>query len=622
MPLIKLQFRPGLNRDQTNYSGEGSFYACDKVRFRSGYPEKIGGWVKSTFQTYLGVCRQMWNWFTSFGDNLLALGTNIKVYIDVGGNLYDITPLRETTGPGDATFLATDGSDIIEVSDNAHGAQVGDYVTFSNTTSLGGNITDTVLDQEFEIIEIVDADTYKIKVSATADALDIGNGGANTIAEYQINIGLPGGTYGYGWGSGTWSRGTWSSGTTQPIFLGQTDWWFVNFDNDLIMNRRDKFKGPIYIWERGIVTDPTTALNTRAILLDDLPGASDVPLEVGIVLVSQNDKHLIALGATQFGSSVYDPLLIRWANQDEPENWTPLPTNSAGFLRLSKGSRIVSGVATRQEILVWTEGTLNSLQFTGTTDVFGLQELADNVSIMGSRAVTSVNNVVYWMGRDKFFVYSGRAETLPCTLRRHVFSNFNYEQSEQTFAGTSEGFNEVWWFYCTSQATSPDAYVVYNYQEQIWYYGTLNRTYWLDSPLRVYPVAVNDGYIYNHEDGTDDDGVALESYIQSSDIDIGDGENFMLIKRIIPDVSFETSKATNPQVQFEILPRNFPGAPYQSELAQSVTLTGGTVNEEYTNQIFMRARARQMALKISSNTLGVAWQLGSPRIEVREDGER
>jgi hypothetical protein len=392
--LRKLILKPGVNRDQTNYAGEGGYYACDKVRFRSGFPEKIGGWVKATFQTYVGVCRQMWNWFTSFGDNMLALGTNIKVYIDVGGNLYDITPLREITNPGDTTFAAVDGSDIITVLDTAHGAQVGDYVTFSNTTSLGGNITATVLDQEFEIQSIIDANSYTIQVSVTANASDTGDGGVNTIAEYQINIGLPGGTYGYGWGSGTWSRGTWGSGTPQPIFLGQTDWVFVNFDNDLIMNRRDRFKGPIYIWERGILADPITSLNTRAILLSALPNASNVPNEAGIITISQNDKHLIALGATQLGTAIFDPLLIRWANQNEPENWTPTVTNSAGFLRLSKGSRIVSGVSTRQEILVWTEGTLNSLQFTGTTDVFSVQELADNVSIMGTRSVISVNNVV------------------------------------------------------------------------------------------------------------------------------------------------------------------------------------------------------------------------------------
>lgn len=622
MPLKKLIFKPGLNRDQTNLAGEGGWYACDKVRFRSGFPEKIGGWVKSTFNTYVGVCRQMWNWFTSFGDNLLALGTNIKVYIEVGGTLYDITPLRETTGPGDATFTATDGSDIITVTDNANGVQVGDYVTFSNTTSLGGNVTATVLDREFVVKSVIDADNYTIQVSVTADASDTGDGGPNTIAEYQISIGLPGGTYGYGWGSGTWSRGTWGSGTSQPIFLSQTDWWFVNFDNDLIMNRRDKFKGPVYIWQRGILTDPLVALGTRAILLSDLIGASDVPDEVGLILLSQNDKHLLAFGATQYGGSDFDPLLIRWANQNEPENWTPLPTNSSGFLRLAKGSRIVSAVATRQEILVWTEGTLNSLQFTGTTDVFSIQELADNISIMGSRAAIAINNVVYWMGKDKFFVYSGRAETLPCTLRRHVFSNFNYEQSEQTFATTSEGFNEVWWFYCSAQATSPDSYVVYNYQENIWYYGKLDRTYLLDSPLRVYPIGVNNGFIYSQENGTDADGVPMEAYIQSADIDLEDGQNFLLIKRVIPDVSFETSTVTNPQVQFEILPRNFPGAPYQSELAQTVTLTGGTTVEEYTNQVFIRARARQLALKISSNTLGSAWQLGVPRVDGVPDGER
>ena len=625
MALQKLQFKPGLNRDQTNYSGEGGWFACDKVRFRSGYPEKLGGWVKATFNTLIGTCREMFNWFTTYGDSFLSLGTNAKVYIDAGGNFYDITPLRETTPPGEATFAAVSGSNIVTVTDSSFGGQVGDYVTFSNTTGLGGAITNTVLDQEFEILTVIDPNNYTIQVSVNATGSDKGNGGVNTIAEYQISVGNAGGSYGYGWGTSTWSRGTWGSGSTSPTFLGQTDWCFQNFDNDLIMNRRDKFRGPIYIWERGLIDDPTVALNTRAVLLSSLPLASDVPSEVNKIIVSQNDKHLIGLGATPYGGGAFDPLLIRWANQNNPENWTPTPTNSAGFLRLARGSRIVTGVSTRQEILVWTEGTLNSLQFTGTTDVFSIQELADNISIMGSRAAISVNNLVFWMGIDKFFVYSGRAETLPCTLRRHVFGNFNYEQSDQTISGTNEAYNEVWWFYCTASATSPDAYVVYNYQENIWYYGTLERTAWFDSPLRVLPQAVQGPYLYNHESTTDDDGLPMVSFIQSSDIDLIDGSEFLLIKRVIPDVSFAGSTVPNPQVSFELLPRNFPGAPYQSELAQSVTLgsTGtATAPEEYTNQVFIRARARQMAMKISSDTLGVQWQLGSPRIDGRPDGER
>lgn len=630
MPFIKIQLKPGVNRDQTNYTNEGGWYECDKIRFRSGQPQKIGGWLKATFQAFVGTCRQLFGWYTTFGDNFLALGTNIKVYIDAGGNLFDITPLRETTAPGAVTFSAVTiapFSSTITVTDLAHGCVVGSYVTYSGAVSLGGNITAAVLNQEYVVDSLISVDQYTITakntsgVTVTSNASDTGNGGVATVAAYQINPGEAGGTYGYGWGTGTWGRGGWGTPSTVPYINPQTDWIFANFNNDLIMNRRENNKGPMYIWERGILSTPGVALATRAVLLSSIVGASDVPDEVGLILVSQNDKHLLAFGATEYAGTTYNPLLIRWANQDEPQNWTPLVTNSAGFLQVSRGSRIITALPTRQEILVFTDTTLNSLQFLGTTDVFGIQELSDNISVASVRAVTMASNVVYWMGIDKFYAYNGRVETLPCTLRNHVFQNLNYEQLDQVICGTNEGWSEVWWFYPTADSNTNNAYVVYNHLDKIWYYGSINRTAWIDNPLRQYPQAVSGQYLYNHEQGINDDTLPMNAYIRSSDFDLGEGENYMLLRRLLPDVQFEGSTAVTPAVDITLYPRNYPGSATFNGAVNTRPIIETSANI-YTNQVFIRSRARQMAFQIASDELDVQWQLGSPRIEARPDGKQ
>lgn len=652
--LQKIQFKAGVNRDQTNYANEGGWYECDKIRFRSGYPQKIGGWLRYGTFTILGACRSMFNWVTSFGDNLMALGTNKKVYIETGRALYDITPLRAenstfTSPETDNCFTVTFGSNVVLVTIVNHEATTGDFVTFSGVVgtpdpgSLGG-IPISEFNSNFEVT-VIDDDNFTIVMPTTAvfgNGWNVGTwgtgtwgrggaaniivgGGTDITAEFEINVGYPINVYGYGWGVGGWGLGRWGESSGQPINLKQRNWFFQNFDNDLAFNLRN---GPIYYWTRGIYDNPTGALNTRAVLLSTLPGASDVPLQATQIIVSQNDKHLIALGATAYGSVDFDPLLIRWANQDDPTNWTPEVTNSAGFIRVSRGSEIVCGIATRQEILVFTQATLNSLQFLGTTDVFGLQELADNISIASPQALTVVNNVVYWMGKDKFYVYSGRVDTLPCTLRNHVFNNLNFNQAEQIVCGTNEGWNEVWWMYPTADSNYNNAYVIYNFLEQAWYYGTINRTAWLDTPLRPYGQAVATdpsnwtGIMYNQEQGANDGELPLEAYITSSDFDIGDGEQFTLMKRIIPDVSFDGSTAANPEVTMTIKPHNFPGAPYQTNVGTvSQRVISNTVNQ-YTPQIFIRARARQLGFEIRSTDLDVQWQLGAPRIDGRPDGKR
>jgi len=619
MPFILLKFRPGLNRDQTNYSNEFGWWASDKVRFRSGFPEKLGGWIQYTATPLIGTCRQMFGWITTFADNLLSLGTNKKVYIEAGANLFDITPIRDTS-VNTTTFAAVDGSSVITVTDSGSNTVDGGYVTFSGAASLGGNVTATILNTEHEIVTSINSDAYTIIVPVVADASDVGNGGGAVTANYQINPGYPSTTFGYGWGTDSWGSDAWGLGSNQPINLPQTTWWFDSFDNDLIMNRNEYGKGPIYIWERGATSNPTTALGTRAVLLSSLGGSSDVPDEAGQILVSQNDKHLLAFGATTYGGSDFDPLLIRWADQDNPVDWTPTTLNTAGFIRVSRGDQIVRAFPTRQEILVFTNTGINSLQFTGTTDVFSLQELNDNISIISARAVTTANNIVFWMGQDKFYMYNGRVETLPTTLWDQVFNNINYAKADSVIAGTNEGFNEVWWMYPSGSAQDNNYYVIFNYVERIWYYGTIERTAWLDSGLRPRPQAVgSDGYIYNHEEGLNDNGNPMVSFIQSSDFDIGDGEQFMLTRRIIPDVKFNGSTATNPEVNITLVPRRFPGSTPQSEPNLRVIETSADI---YTNEVFIRARGRSMAFRIGSDTLGVQWQLGSPRLDARQDGKR
>ena len=663
MPFIKLQFKPGINRDQTDYSNEGGWYECDKIRFRSGYPEKIGGWVKASATSFLGTCRQMWSWITTFGDDFLALGTNLKLYIeDAGGTFYDITPFRLTlSSPTTNNCISvTSGSTVITVTlPSAHGAETGSYVEISGVVGPILGIPTSELNGNYEIT-VTGANTFTYIVSTTAigPSLELvftsgtyssetvvgATGGTAITLGFEIETGNAASTEGYGWGTGTWGRDAWGLGSTSPVILPQRDWWMDNFDNDLVANIRN---GEAYYWERGSIDNPVTALGTRAISLGTYAfnWATDtsaplytptefqdaVPTKVMQLLVSQQDKHLLAFGATPFGSASFDPLLIRWASQDSPGDWIPSTLNTAGDLRISRGSRIVRALPSRQEILVWTDSNLYALQFLGTSDVFGLQEYADNISIASSRAVVSAANVVYWMGQDKFYAYTGRVETLPCTLRNHVFMNINFDKSDQIICGTNEQWNEVWWFYPTADSNWNNVYVVYNYLDQVWYYGSIERTAWLDTPLRHSPQAANTpqgsttGYIYNHEDGVDDDGVAMAAYIQSNDFDLDDGDQFMLTRRIIPDISFAGSAnnetAPTPEVTMEIRSRNFPGNSFNTNTDDTARVTQTTVGA-FTGQVFLRTRARQMALKVMSDQLGTQWQLGAPRLDARPDGKR
>ena len=625
MTLQKLQFRPGVNRNITNYSNEGGWFECDKIRFNDGYPEKLNGWARYSPTNVTGTCRALFGYVTSFSDDFLAIGTNSKVFLEVGENFNDITPIRSTTSAGDVTFSATNGSSTITVTDTSHGAATGDFVTFSDAVSLGGNITATVLNKNHEITKVND-NTYTIFAKDSggdvilANSSDSGNGGGATVGEYEVNVGLGEISFGYGWTTSTWGRLTWGSGSLRPIINPLTVWFFDNFDNDLVMNVATDSKGAIYYWERGTNADPTSALGTRAVLLSSRSNASDVPAEVGQIMVSQVDRHLIAFGATPFGGGDFDPLLIRFANQDEPENFTPARTNSAGFIRVSSGSRIITAFRTRQEILVYTDVSIHSMQFLGTDDVFGLNELDDNISVASARCIAGASNVVYWMGADKFYVYNGRVDTLPCSLRDYVFNNINFNALAYVYAGTVEAQSEIWWFYPTADSTTNNAYIVYNYKDNIWFYGNLNRSAWLDSHVRQYPQAVGDNILFDHETSNDADGSAMSSFITSSDFDIGDGDKFTLVKRIIPDVDFSGSEGAEPTVKLTVKPRNFPGNKSgTNEADQRVIETDVNV---YTEQVFMRARARQLGFKISSDKLGTKWQLGSPRIDGRPDGRR
>ena len=643
MSFIKLQFKPGVNRDQTDYSNEGGWRECDKIRFRSGYPEKLGGWLKSAPDPFIGYCRQMLNWVTSYSDDMLAMGTDVKVYIEIAGNYYDITPLRAIdpvldSPDTDNCINTTNGQAKVTVNLGAvaHGAQTGDYVTISGVTGSGspsniGGIPITEINGNYPIT-VVDPFIFTYTVSTSATSTVTGSGGTAIDLAFELSPGFPISVFGYGWGTGTWGRGTWGTGSAYPIALQQRDWWFDNFDNDLVMNFRN---GEGYWWTRGLTDDPTNALNTRAISLSAYATtqgftAASVPVKIMQLLVSQQDRHLIAFGAVPFGSvdpDDFDPMLIRWADQDTPGDWTPSQTNSAGDIRVSRGSRIIRALPTRQEIIVWTDSHLYTLQFLGTTDVFGLQEYADNISIMSPRSMATAANTTYWMGQDKFYAYTGRVETLPCTLRNHVFNDFNLQQADQVICGTNEQWNEVWWFYPTADSDYNNAYVVYNHLERIWYYGYIPRTAWLDTSIRYYPQAANttggatSGYLYSHELGVNDDELPMDSYIQSSDFDLDDGDNFMLTRRMIPDISFDGSTAEAPEVTLTVRPRNFPGSAFRVDPADSQRVIETSVGA-YTDQVFIRARARQMALKVSSNQLGVQWQLGAPRLDARPDGRR
>jgi hypothetical protein len=621
MPLQKILLKPGVNRENTRYTSEGNWYESDKVRFRQGTPEKIGGWVRLSTSFFLGVCRSIWSWSTLGGVVLRGIGTNLKMYIERGGQYYDITPIRVTTSAGDVTFAATDGSDVLVVSDTAHGATAGSFVTFSDAVDLGGNITATVLNAEYQIASVINADSYRIVALVTANASDSGDGGASVVGAYQVNVGPEFQEALSGWGAGSWGLGSWGNGL--PGGEAIRIWNQANYGEDLIFGPRG---GGLFYW------DATGGVGARGVNIAGMMGASDVPTAVSKLLVSDVSRFVLCFGVNPLGESVLDPMLVRWSEQEDFLNWTPAITNQAGDLRLSTGSQIVTAVQTRQEILVFTDLALYSLQYQGPPFVWGAQTMADNISIIGPNAVAVANNTTYWMGDDKFYIYNGRTQTLRCDLRQYIFQSFNFEQRDQVFAGTNEAFNEVWWWYPSEDSTVPDRYVVFNYEENIWYYGNLTRTAWLDSAASGRPVAAVDNRLVVHETGVDDGTngtlVPIPAYINSAEFDIQEGDKFGFIWRVLPDVTFRGSTANNPSITMTLLPLQSSGSGYNNPASVAGTNSAPVVRsavlpvEQFTGIIYTRVRGRQMSMKVESTGLGVTWQLGAPRIDVKLDGKR
>jgi len=710
MPLTKLQFKAGINREITKYSNEGGWVDCDKIRFRFGYPEKFGGWEKMSGNTYQGTARRLHNWLALDGSNFLGIGTHLKYYIEEGGTFNDVTPIRSST-TNSTTFSATNGSANITVTESNHGAAENDFVTFSNAVSLGGLVTASILNAEHQIVSVTNANTYVITVSVTANASDSGNGGSATDAEYQLTVGLDSQVGGTGWGAGLFGgttanavattinegaefsnsdttltvansnpghqiaaddfiligeeilkvtnvstnnltvtraqSGTTASahadGSTVQLSVGNASsdddftgwgiaavtgttreirtWSHDNFGEDLLINPRD---GAVYLW------DKTNGLSTRAVELSTLAGAANTPTVAKQVLVSDIDRHVLCFGTNTYGTTVQDPLMIRWSNQESVSNWTISSDTTAGSLRLGSGSEFVQAVETKREILVYTDTSLHSLRFIGGDFVFGIQQIASNITIMGPKAAVATEDFVVWMGRDSFYVYAGGTQTLPCTVKDKVFLDFNNQQRDKVVAGVNSEFGEVIWFY-PSESNSLnnggtgdiDKYVVYNYNEKVWYFGNLSRTAWMDRGIRNFPIAASSSYLYNHETGYDDDGSAMTSFIESAPMDIGDGDKFSLIQKVIPDLTFEGSvNQSTPAANFTLKARNEPGEDYGNTSTGSTTRTATSPVELFTNQIDLRARGRSFALRVDSDATGMKWKLGSPRVSIRPDGRR
>jgi len=712
MPLTKLQFKPGINQEVTSYSNEGGWRDCDKIRFRFGYPEKIGGWQKYSTSTYQGSARALHNWLGLDGSDFLGIGTHLKYYIEEGQGLTDVTPVRSTTSAGDVTFSATNGSTTITVTDTGHGAVENDFVTFSGAASLGGLITAAVLNIEYQIVSIVNANSYTITASVAANSSDTNNGGSSTVGVYQINVGLDSTVGGTGWGAGLYGGiaagalettinegGTFSNsdttltvtsgtgiatndlilidneilkvtnvatndltvtraqsgteasthanGATVTLISGNASadndyfgwgiaatgglttttqirlWSHDNFGEDLLINPRDS---NIFYW------DKTNTLANVAVELSTLSGTkTSVPQVAKQILVSDQDRHVIAFGADGLnasssgaqGTGVQDPLLIRFSSQENPIDWYPTETNTAGDLRLGAGSTFMQAVETKREILVWTDTSLNSMRFTGEPFTFGLTQLASNITIMSPNAAVATEDIVFWMGIDTFYVYAGQTQQLPCTVKDKVFLDFNSEQGDKVVAGINSEFSEVFWFYPSADSSENDKYVVYNYQEKVWYFGSLVRTAWIDRGIRTHPIAAGSSYIYRHEFGYDDDGSAMNSFIESAAIDIGDGDKFTYIRRVVPDLTFTGStNLSSPQATFTLKARNFPGASFDNTAAGTAERTAISPVETFTNQLHLRARGRSFAMRVESSAAGAKWKLGSPRVDLREDGRR
>jgi hypothetical protein len=706
VPLTKILYKPGVNRENTRYTTEGGWYASDKIRFRQGTPEKIGGWARISANTFLGVCRSLWNWVTLNTENLMGVGTNLKYYIERGGLYNDITPIKTRNYSATLTnpFDTTNTSTTVTVNDTAHGAQVGDLVYFSGASAVGGipaaelntrhaiativsanaytivvttAATSTVtggggtvtaeyyintyllgtdpfsttsgsptvvvtatshgaitgdfvtfsgatavagltLNNEYQIT-VINSNSYSITASSNASSTTTG-GGTSVLASYQISIGPDIQIAQSGWGSGGWGISSWGGSVISYDAL--RIWSANNWGEDLVYGPRG---GNIYYW------DASTSVSTRGVAIETLPGAIDPPIVQNFIFVSDTYRFVICFGCNDVGSSVQDPMLVRWSDQESVTDWGPTAVNQAGSIRLSHGSQIITAIQTRQEIFVMTDSSAYSLQYLGAPLVWGSQLLADNLSIMGPNAIALGSGIVYWMGKDKFYSYSGRVQTLNCDLRKYIFNDINLTQNQQVFAGTNEGYNEIWWFYCSSASTTVDRYVVYNYVENIWHYGTLARTAWIDVGLRDYPQAATYTYnLVNHEYGNDDEETAttlpINAYIESAEFDIQDGHNLGFVYRIVPDITFSGSTSTNPLVTMTLIPMMNSGSGFNNpqslagSSSASVTRTATVPIEQFTGQVYVRVRGRQMIFKIESTDLGSAWQLGSPRIDIRPDG--
>ena len=624
MPLQKAIFKPGINREGTDYDNEGGWFDCNLVRFRKGRPEKFGGWAKDNDNTFLGTARALHPWIALAGTKYLGLGTTFKYYIEEGSSFNDITPIRLTTSAGDVTFAKVGTGDAtITVADTAHGAVKNDFVTFSGAASLGGNINSAVLNQEYQIATIVNSNSYTIEAKNTsgntvlAAAGDSGNGGGSTVGTYQINVGLDVYVPGTGWGLNNWGEGAFGSATALSSTNQLRLWTHDNFGEDVIINQRG---GGIFRWVEN------NGVTTRAVNLSTTAGANQVPT-VGLqVITSEKDRHLIVLGADPISGSArtgtVDPMLIAFSDQENALDFEPQTTNTAGSLRLSSGSSIIGAVKSRQEILVWTDTALYSMQFIGPPFTFGVNLINEGTGLLGPKAAVTAPQGVFWMSYNNFYLYNGSVKTVPCTVQNYVFSDINLIQSFKINAFTIADKNEVGWFYCSSSSNEIDRYVIYNYAENIWFYGLLSRTAWLDSGIENYPRAVSEGYLYQQELGFDDDGSPMTNvFIESSDFDLGDGEQFTFIQKIIPDFKFLQSSNEDGSVNVVVKTRNYPG--------DSLSVNSTSAIQESTQQAFVRGRARQMVLRFESDddaanngNLGIGWRLGATRIDIRTDGKR
>jgi len=715
MALQKIQLRPGLNREGTDYANEGGYYDGDKIRFRSGFPEKIGGWSRLSANYFLGMCRSLWNWATLNNNNYVGVGTNLKYYIEWSGVYNDITPITTTQSfsnvisTGFTTLLAnitsnsttfqmanvtympvnsglvkigseqifysalsanvatglvrgfnnttaashTAGSNVasayLYVNDNSNAIN-NQFVILSNATSVGG-IANTTINHEHEAVKYTTTGGFYMLTSTSDDNVatvtypnaSVVNGGGNVTIQYEVPPGLAVYVNGNGWGAAPWGFYGWGNAAPQSVGEQLRLWTNDNYGQDLIFAPRN---GPIFYWVAN------TGLSVRGQYLSDLANASSagsgqwVPHAVSEIVASDIQRFVVAYGANSYdptnNNTTFDPMLVRWSDQENPYQWVPAITNQSGEFRLSHGSYIVTTINTRQEILVFTDSTIYSQQYLGPPYIWGFQVLMDNISIMGPNSVITVNNVTYWMGTDKFFMYSGRVETLPCSLRQYIFDDINKDQSWQVYAGGNEGYNEVWWLYCSKNSDLVDRYVIYNYLDRVWYYGTLLRTSWLDSSIRNNPMATDvfgydflanpQGRIIYHEVGSDDGAgattVPITSFVQSSDFDIGDGHNFGYVWRMLPDINFNGSNVDQPSVTMTLLPRQNSGTQYGSADVPGITSAQNYTNvpqytvQQFTGQVYTRLRGRQMAMIIASDGLGVSWQLGSPRIDIRPDGRR